>query len=1503
MATEAPSKMSEIQVKELVQTYLNRIDAAVVVLIEHDDATTKKSTIHSIAEHLLKAFATGNLGLPLPDSIRPAELDIVEDDDDNEEEEINVVDPPAVPTKKSRIDFLRHIFRAMPPIAMDVAAVVCDLVDTSTHVDHSRTVFFLFATWLPIAPQLTPWVQDLCCVLPSPLECSDDDDDILQYLVAQAAHGMFEFFAKRGESTKWWSLGPLHKMLKHHDVDMKDTPRNKWAFDYKEATRWHAARAIGFHMGFMPNDFRQYLSNLNVAEDIPVWVLHPWILEDDDARQQNNYIKGNMIIWNPEEPYPLPTAVDVRQVIPLHTMLTHTGNGIVFFKHRPLSRVALDDDNNKKRLILTSTTVRNMSLLGAALAVDPYPKPVLICGPPGSGKSSLVRELIQHFTTEELLELHVDEETDSKTLVGSYTTTDIPGEFTWRPGALTRAVRSGKWVLMEDVDTVPAEIQAALVKLLEDRMLHLGGGKYERCHPNFRLFGTCTLSYDARRAEKQTLRVSTYGTGGKKVLHPNLWTKVHVNPLPFLELQEIAQSLYPSIPTLIVKSALNVFQSLDQSGRESIPMTPAMEAEGMSPTTVVPRLESFRTGRHASVRDFLKLLSRIARTVSFEKNITYATEIQRTLCLAETVDIFAACCPDRDQRRDFISRIAAPYWGITADFALRYIETRQPTLIRGEVYTEVGRAKIRVPRKLIPSMHTDQKFASTSYSLRLMESIAVGIVENEPMLLVGETGCGKTSLIQELARCSDRELIVQNLSLQTDSTDLLGGYRPLETRQIARQVYMQFVDLFCSSFSRKQNADFLEFAANVHKKSQWKKLSQCFQRASKLGLQKVQDSKASSKTDQMALRAWREFAVTAERFEKQRLACDSGLAFAFTEGALVDAIRTGKWVLLDEMNLASSETLQRLCGLLDDSSGSVTLTERGDSEALKRHPEFRLFAAMNPATDAGKKDLPSSIRSRFTEIYVDELLDPVELRVVAAKYLTGVITARDKALEHTDTVINLVEVYLKCRDLADKTLVDASGQRPRYTLRTLCRGLSASKNLINQQKIGLVRAIFEGFELAFEGPLDEKSLTTLGKLFKANLGQGIPPNEADHPGRRPGNESEHALIKPFWIKAGPLDPEDWSESSSSGRPKFILTKSMASNLRRLARACAAGPWPVLLEGPTSAGKTTLVEYLAARCGHHVIRINNHEHTDVQEYTGAYAADSNGSLSFRDGILVQALRNGHWVILDELNLAPSEVLEALNRLLDDNRELFLPEINEVVKPHPNFRLFATQNPSGAYGGRKPLSRAFRNRFVEIHMGDIPTPEMVTILELRSQCPPSHAKALVNIMASLRTRRSKSGVFLGKDGLITPRDLLRWAERHAGSKIELAQEGYMLLGERLRSDEERSIVREEIEANLKVRIDCDNLHYGDSSLARQALLQTFTSDPSGFASSSIAATNSMLRLLSLVLRCIKQREPVLLVGGESFSRYAALVVNFAHADRFHRHRLREDDSGTAPWVDFE
>ena len=73
--------------------------------------------------------------------------------------------------------------------------------------------------------------------------------------------------------------------------------------------------------------------------------------------------------------------------------------------------------------------------------------------------------------------------------------------------------------------------------------------------------------------------------------------------------------------------------------------------------------------------------------------------------------------------------------------------------------------------------------------------------------------------------------------------------------------------------------------------------------------------------------------------------------------------------------------------------------------------------------------------------------------------------------------------------------------------------------------------------------------------------------------------------------------------------RFCLAYSM------VARMVAARRYPVLLQGPTSAGKTSMVERLARATGHRLVRINNHEHTDVQEYIGSFQPGASGRLEF------------------------------------------------------------------------------------------------------------------------------------------------------------------------------------------------------------------------------------------------------------------------------------------------
>ena len=73
---------------------------------------------------------------------------------------------------------------------------------------------------------------------------------------------------------------------------------------------------------------------------------------------------------------------------------------------------------------------------------------------------------------------------------------------------------------------------------------------------------------------------------------------------------------------------------------------------------------------------------------------------------------------------------------------------------------------------------------------------------------------------------------------------------------------------------------------------------------------------------------WHVFGSEMDKVSKQVQEGHS-MAFAFVEGSLIKAIKTGEWILLDEINLATAETLECLSGLLESKGGSVVLVERG----------------------------------------------------------------------------------------------------------------------------------------------------------------------------------------------------------------------------------------------------------------------------------------------------------------------------------------------------------------------------------------------------------------------------------------------------------------------------------------------------------------------------------------------------------------------------------------------
>ena len=58
-------------------------------------------------------------------------------------------------------------------------------------------------------------------------------------------------------------------------------------------------------------------------------------------------------------------------------------------------------------------------------------------------------------------------------------------------------------------------------------------------------------------------------------------------------------------------------------------------------------------------------------------------------------------------------------------------------------------------------------------------------------------------------------------------------------------------------------------------------------------------------------------------------------------------------------------------------------------------------------------------------------------------------------------------------------------------------------------------------------------------------------------------------------------------------------------------------YAVLLEGPTSSGKTSIIKFIAEITGYKCVRVNNHHHTDIEEYIGTYMPNSKGKLVFQE----------------------------------------------------------------------------------------------------------------------------------------------------------------------------------------------------------------------------------------------------------------------------------------------
>ncbi|KAF2449059.1 midasin [Karstenula rhodostoma CBS 690.94] len=1096
-------------------------------------------------------------------------------------------------------------------------------------------------------------------------------------------------------------------------------------------------------------------------------------------------------------------------------------------------------------LISTPTTESNLQSIAQGLLGS---NPLLLTGLAGSGKTLLARHLAWQLNKlDTMVTLHLNEQSDAKLLVGMYATGAKPGTFSWRAGVLTTAVREGRWIFIEDLDRAPNEVVSTLLPLIErGELLIPSRGETVRAARGFRIIATMRSTLNPRGQEI---------IPRQNMIGHRFWNSITVRMPGLDEFEKIVSDKYTRL-SKHVSGIMRVYARLLELYSDA----KFSSENGTSLRALTPR-------------DLLKWCDRIAVLLAQSSSFSIA---QLDDMFMEAFDCFAGSLRSEQARARVMACVAEELHidPQRRDHLLQNREVKLEVPVKSTSSSVLRIGRTRLSRHKVSKRNTTSRpFSTNGYTLRLLEKIAVAVDRQEPLLLVGETGTGKTTCIQYLAEQLGRNLVAFNLSQQSESGDLLGGYKPVNVRSLVIPMKDEFDMLFDTTFSRKKNQRFLEMLGKRVAKGNWKGVCTLWREALKMvdAARKAHESQTSSpdpdggqpkkkrKVDSLPATflgpRWDKFATDLHDLEAQLANGSEAFAFSFLEGNIVKAVRNGDWVLLDEINLASSDTLEALADLLGggpDGTPSILLTETGNVERVVAHPNFRVFAAMNPATDVGKKDLPPGIRSRFTELYVESPDgDKKSLQNIVEKYLGG--DQVDPTIVRVSS--DVTKLYLKIQELARANmLVDGADQKAHFSLRTLTRTLSYAREIA--PLCSLRRALFEGFHMSFLTFLGKASEDLVAPLIKEHLfpQRSVMKSELGKPMQQPSDGRDYVREGHYWLRQGVQPVEEQTH--------YIITPFVQRNMNNLIRASSTRRYPVLIQGPTSSGKTSMIEYLAKRSGNKFVRINNHEHTDLQEYLGSYISGADGKLTFQEGILVRALREGHWIVLDELNLAPTDVLEALNRLLDDNRELLIPETQEVVRPHEDFMLFATQNPAGLYGGRKALSRAFRNRFLELHFDDIPVEELTEILHRRTMIPESWCKRIVSVYQELSILRQENRIFEQKS-FATLRDLFRWAQRKADTIQDLASNGYMLLAERVRKEEERVAVKKIIETVMskkgpKVEIQVETM-FSEADSPEIKLCKEVTG-----TDASVVWTKAMRRLFVLVAHAIRNNEPVLLVG---------------------------------------
>lgn len=425
---------------------------------------------------------------------------------------------------------------------------------------------------------------------------------------------------------------------------------------------------------------------------------------------------------------------------------------------------------------------------------------------------------------DQIVTVHLaDTSLDPRSLLGSYVSSPTQiGTFEWKDGVLVRAMREGKWLVFKDIDRASMEVLGLIKPLAES----LAPGTWIGNRASIEIPNRGRVRASERFAIFATRSVvpSTSGSFPSPIFYgAHKFQELVVDAPSSDEIKMIIESRFPKLGEPLTRAIIQIWAGVQRLGT-----TASSRSVGLRELEkYCRRVEALLPSSHSSVDVEISNQDVIPLATLFP-NLVLREEL-----FLEARDVFfgaGALTAPAQAHSDHIATLVADHIGLDLERRRWVLNGRIPAFEEerdgnGDIIA-VGIGRVRLPArppKPIFLIAPTRPFAMHKPAARLLSRIATAISLCEPVLLTGETGTGKTSAITHLASLLRHPLISLNLSHQTESSDLLGGFKPVDTRVPASELHAEFLKLFGNTFSRKKNIKFEESVRKAVQEGKWRR--------------------------------------------------------------------------------------------------------------------------------------------------------------------------------------------------------------------------------------------------------------------------------------------------------------------------------------------------------------------------------------------------------------------------------------------------------------------------------------------------------------------------------------------------------------------------------------------------------------------------------------------------------------------------------------------------------